>query len=131
MDNFDKNWYNFLKKPSITPPSYVFGIVWPILYTLMGLSFYKIWVNKECYPYCSALTFFIIQIVFNLNWSRIFFLNKDIISALHTIIYMIIFTILTIYKFYKIDKKSAYLLMPYLIWITFALYINSYIYKNN
>ncbi len=131
MKNYDKYWYSNLKKSCFTPPSHVFGVVWPILYILMTISVYNIWKNKKCFPYCSALTFFFIQLIFNLSWSRIFFRNKDIPTALNTIIYMIIFTILTMYKFYYIDINSFYLLIPYLSWIILALYLNWYIFKNN
>ena len=131
MRNYDKDWYSSLKKPKLTPPSYVFGLVWPILYTLIGTSAYKVWRNEKCFPYCSALTFFFIQLMFNLSWSRIFFKKKDVITGLYIIIYMIIFTLLTMLKFYSIDIVSFYLLIPYLTWITYALYLNSYIYKKN
>ena len=79
MSNFDRKWYSTLKKPLLTPPPFVFGIVWPILYTLMCFSAYLIWTNEECYPYCSALTFFIIQLIFNLSWSKIFFVVYHIL----------------------------------------------------
>ena len=131
MRNYDKEWYSKLKKPFFTPPSYVFGRVWLILYILIIISAYKVWSNEKCFPYCSALTFFFIQLAFNLSWSEIFFSKKDIITALYVIIYMIIFTLFTMAKFYSIDQTSFYLLVPYLIWITYALYINSYIYKKN
>lgn len=129
--DYSKNWYNSINKSKLTPPSYVFGIVWPILYTLMGISAFRVFKNENCKPFCMALVFFLIQLFFNLSWSRIFFKNKNIETALHTVIYMIIFTTLTVYNFYKIDKISAYLLMPYLVWISFAAYLNWYIYKNN
>lgn len=131
MSDYDKKWYSSLKKPLLTPPSYIFGIVWPILYILISISAYIVWKNEKCFPYCSALTFFFIQLFFNLSWSNIFFKKKDVITGLYIIIYMIIFTLLTMLKFYNIDINSFYLLIPYLVWITFALYINVYIYKKN
>ena len=67
------NRYLSLNKAPFTPPSYVFGIVWPILYTLMGISTYLIWSDPKCSPYCSALTFFFIQLFFNLIWTTLFF----------------------------------------------------------
>lgn len=129
--NYNKIWYEDLNKSQLTPPSFLFGIVWPILYTSLGVSFYLAWRNEKCFPFCNALVVFLIQFLFNINWSRIFFKNQDIQSALHTVIYMIIFTILSIYKFYKINKLSAFLQVPYLLWISFAAYLNWYIYKNN
>lgn len=129
--NYNKIWYEDLNKSQLTPPSFLFGIVWPILYTTLGVSFYLAWGNEKCFPFCNALVVFLIQFLFNINWSRIFFKNQDVQSALHTVIYMIIFTILSIYKFYKINKLSAFLQVPYLLWISFAAYLNWYIYKNN
>ena len=66
-------WYKTLKKAPWSPPNVTFGIVWPILYTLMAISVGIVWSNEKCYPYCSPITFFIIQLGFNLVWTTIFF----------------------------------------------------------
>lgn len=127
----NNKWYLNIKKSKLTPPSFVFGIVWPILYFLLGLSFFLVWKNDKCFPFCIPLIFFLIQLFFNLIWTYLFFVKKKFLLALIDIFIMIIFTIITIKMFYKIDKVSSYLLIPYLVWISFAFYLTFYIYMNN
>ena len=131
MDIENKDWYNKLNKSFFTPPNYIFGIVWPILYTLMFISIYKILHIKECKSLCNAKIYFIIQLSLNLIWTYIFFKKQKIFYALIDLILIIIFTILTINEFDKYDKQASNLLIPYIIWLFFALYLNLYIYINN
>ena len=70
------DWYKTLKKAPWTPPNYVFGIIWPILYLLMFISAYLIFIDKKCYPFCYALIIFFIQLAINLSWTTIFFKYK-------------------------------------------------------
>ena len=120
-------WYKNLKKATFTPPSYVFGIVWPILYTLMAVSTYLVWSNKKCYPYCPAITFFMIQLFFNLIWTTLFFkLNMPKLALLDTVL-ILGFTIFTFKKYFKINKIAAYILIPYIMWLCLAFILNAYI----
>jgi tryptophan-rich sensory protein len=120
-------WYKNLKKAPFTPPSYVFGIVWPILYTLMAISTYLVWTNEKCYPYCSAITFFLIQLFFNLIWTTLFFkLNMPKLALLDTVL-ILGFTIFTFQKYFKINKIAAYILIPYIAWLCLAFILNAYI----
>ena len=121
------NWYKNLNRAPWSPPSYVFGIIWPVLYFLMTISFFLVWKNKNCYPYCSALSFFLIQLMFNISWTTIFFYYKRTLLALIDIILIICFTIITYIKFTKINKIAAYLLIPYLCWLFVAFSLNMYI----
>jgi translocator protein len=124
----NKEWYSSIKKSNLTPPNYIFGIVWPILYTLIFVSLIVIFskgINRL------GLLFFILQFICNIIWSPLFFKYKKIKLALLDLILTIIFTGLTIYYFYKKSKLSAYLLVPYMIWICFALYLNLFIVINN
>lgn len=125
------DWYKNLKKSSLTPPSYLFGIVWPILYTLMFISTVMVWNDKKCFPYCYPLTLFFIQLVFNLIWTTLFFKLRLLKVALINLGIIIFFTILTIRAYFKVNKLSAYLLLPYIIWLLFAFYLNLYITLNN
>jgi len=125
------NWYKNINKSSLTPPSYLFGIVWPILYTLMFVSTLMVWNNKKCFPYCYPLTLFFIQLVFNLIWTTLFFKLRLLKIALINLGIIILFTFLTIKAYFKINKLSAYLLVPYIIWLLFAFYLNLYITLNN
>jgi len=126
----NREWYNSIKKSPLSPPSYVFGIVWPILYTLIFLSFIVRFYNGIEIKNMGLL-FFVLQMICNIIWSPLFFTYKKIRWALLDLILTIIFTGLTIYYFNKKSKLSAYLLIPYMTWICFALYLNIYIVLNN
>ena len=126
----NREWYYSIKKSSLTPPSYVFGIVWPILYILIFLSFI-VRFYKKINMNDLGLLFFVLQMICNLVWSPLFFTYQKIRWALLDLILTVLFTGLTIYYFYKKSKLSAYLLIPYMTWISFALYLNIYIVLNN
>ena len=125
------NWYKKLKKAPWTPPSKVFGIVWSILYTLLFISFFLVWNDKKCFPYCNALTFFLIQLALNLSWTTVFFKFKKPRLALVSIILIILFTLLTFRLFIKVNKIAAYLLLPYIAWLLLASSLNLYIVLYN
>ena len=120
-------WYNTIQKSRLNPPSWVFRTVWPILYAIMSVSLYLVWNNKKCYPYCKPLNFFFIQLFFNLIWTTVFFKWKMPKLALVITILIIFFTIITYREFLIINKTASYLLIPYLLWLVFALYLNSVI----
>ena len=124
-------WYKTLKKAPWSPPNYVFGIVWPILYTLMAISVALVWSNKKCYPYCSPITFFLVQLAFNLIWTTIFFKwQMPKIAFLDLLIIMGI-TIYTYKQFLPISKTAGYLLIPYMLWLCVAFSLNLYIILMN
>ena len=116
--------YASLVKPSFNPPSWIFGPVWTILYTLMGISLYLVWqkgINKK--EVKMAVKFFYLQLVFNSFWSIIFFGLKNIFGALIEISILVILIGFVIYKFYKINRKAAFLLVPYFLWSSFATFL--------
>lgn len=118
-------WYVFLNKPFFTPPSWLFAPVWILLYTLMGISAYRVWVSSvKTDEKHIALRFFFIQLSINLIWSLIFFGLKNLTLALVDIFLLLIFLVITIAKFQKIDKVSGYLLYPYFAWGAFATVLN-------
>jgi benzodiazapine receptor len=120
-------WYKTLKRAPWSPPSYVFGIVWPVLYVLMGISFYITWNDKKCFPYCNALTFFLIQLSFNLVWTTIFFKYKMPKLALLDLIATLVFTIITYINVVHINRLASSLLLPYIVWMCLAFSLNLYI----
>lgn len=120
-------WYPTLVKPSINPPSWIFAPVWTILFLLMGISLYLVWNKKNKI----ALIFFSIQLGLNILWSIIFFGLKSPLFAFIEIILLWVSILITIIKFYKISKNAAYLLIPYLLWVTFAAILNFLIFKLN
>ena len=128
---YNKNWYKTLKRSKLSPPDYVFGIVWPILYTMMAVSLYITITNKKCIGFCRPLPFFFIQLAFNLMWTTVFFKMKMKRAALGLIFLILFFTILTYKELLSISVLSAKLLIPYLLWLSFAGYLNLYIVLNN
>lgn len=115
--------YNELNRPPLSPPSILFSIVWTILYILIGISIYII-VKKNPKDVSEAKLIYYVALVTNALWTPIFFGFKEYFLAFLWIIMLIVFVSAMIIKFYKIDKTSAYLQIPYLIWILFAAYLN-------
>lgn len=111
-------WYATLNKPFFSPPNFVFGPVWTTLYFLMGVSLYLVWMKKK------SLTIFWIQLFFNVTWSLVFFGLKNPLLALINIIFLWTAIFLTIKHFFRISKLAAYLLVPYLLWVSFASLLN-------
>jgi tryptophan-rich sensory protein len=125
------SWYEGLKKPSFSPPNFVFGPVWTILYLLMGVSFYLILQNKENKGKKEAVYIFIIQLFLNTSWSISFFGLKNPLLGAFVIIALWFLIVLMIIKFYRINKISGLLNIPYLIWVSFASVLNIAVYALN
>jgi benzodiazapine receptor len=125
------NWYASLKKPSFTPPSWLFSPVWIFLFVLMGLSLYILWQAHSKKDPRTALLFFALQLILNVLWSVIFFGLKSPMWAFIEIIILWLAILLTIWKSLKISKAAGYLLLPYLIWVSFAAVLNSSIWMLN
>lgn len=117
------NNYNSFVQPSFSPPAIVFPIVWTILYTLMGISSYII-VKSDSDKKNDALFVYGIQLVINLLWSIWFFVFEFYLLSFIWILLLIGFVIVMIKKFYEISKLSAYLQIPYLLWLIFAAVLN-------
>ncbi|MBI2012228.1 tryptophan-rich sensory protein [Candidatus Daviesbacteria bacterium] len=119
-------WYQTLNKPSFSPPNWVFGPAWTILYFLMGVAAYLVWIKDlEKKAVKKALSFFIAQLVFNFLWSILFFGLHSPILGLIDILTLWVLILITIIKFHKLSKVAAYLLIPYLLWVSFATILNS------
>lgn len=118
-------WYVFLNKPSFSPPNWIFGPVWTLLYTLMGIAAYIIWKrgakNKTVR---GALALFGFHLILNSLWSIIFFGAHALFPAFVEILILWSTIIILILKFYRIEKTAAYLLLPYLAWVSFASVLN-------
>lgn len=121
---YDKEWYGKLKKSPLTPPDYVFGIVWPLLYILLLMYVVALVIHSKCEGLCPPLIPFIIQLIINFSWSPVFFRYQKIKIALGMIILMILLTGYTMYLTYPIDARLILLLLPYFLWICFAGYLN-------
>jgi translocator protein len=127
----DSSWYRDINKPSFNPPSWIFGPVWTLLFTLMGISLYLVWTSSSSNIKLMALTLFIIQFFFNIAWSYLFFgLNKPSWSFIE-ILFLLGFIFLTAFYFFKVNKTAGYLLIPYFLWVSFASLLNYSIWRLN
>ena len=121
----DFNIYGSLNKPDLAPPSVVFPIAWSILYVLMGISLYMNRNNKK-----NMVSFFI-QIMLNYLWVFVFFGMQSCLGGFIVIILLDVMILYTILEFYKENKLSAYMMIPYLLWCVFASYLNFQIFLLN
>ncbi len=118
-------WYATLNKPPFSPPNWLFAPVWTTLYILMGISLYLVWTkgtkikkNKE------AINLFLIQLGLNFLWSFIFFGFKNPSLAFLELVALWVVLLITILRFLKISKTAGYLLIPYILWVSFATILN-------
>lgn len=121
-------WYTTLVKPGFNPPNWVFGPVWTILYLMIGISLYLVWIKKLNK---TAFIIFIIQLFLNALWSILFFGIRSPLYAFIEIILLWIAILITIIYFYRINKISAYLLIPYILWVSFAAVLNFAVFMLN
>ena len=125
-------WYAALNKPSFNPPNYLFAPVWTTLYVLMGISFWLIWKSDaQLSVKNKAMFVFAIQLILNFFWSIIFFSMHQPGYAFIEIIFLWLFILFSIITFYPISKTAAYLLIPYICWVSFASALNFSIWKLN
>jgi tryptophan-rich sensory protein len=118
-------WYATLQKPALNPPSWIFGPVWTTLYVLMGIAAFLVWKKGwERKEVRTALSVFGLQLVLNALWSIVFFGLHSPAWALANIAALWIAVIWTMFVFYKISRPAMYLLVPYIIWVSFASYLN-------
>jgi len=120
-------WYATLTKPFFAPPNWVFAPVWTTLFFLMGVSLYLVWMkkdNKIMKQRKIALVLFGVQFAFNVLWSYLFFGLRNPFLGFIGIIILWISIVSTIIYFYKVEKKSAYLLLPYIVWVSVASLLN-------
>ncbi len=126
------SWYANLKKPSFSPPNWLFGPVWTLLYALMGISAYLIWQEGiERREVKNAFFLFALQLILNFLWSFFFFKLQSPFHALIEIVLLWLLILATIVSFYSLNKTAAYLLIPYLLWVSFATLLNFSIYRLN
>jgi tryptophan-rich sensory protein len=121
-------WYIGLTKPSFNPPNWVFSPVWITLFLLMGISLYIVWDKGiKTKQSKTAVSIFGVQLVLNTLWSILFFGLKSPLYAFIEIIFLWAAILLSIIFFYRISRTAAYLLIPYLLWVSFAAFLNYFI----
>ncbi len=127
------NIYDRIVEPPLSPPGVLFPIVWTVLYTLLGISSALVYVKgkEEDIDISGALGIYLLQLAVNFFWSIIFFNMRAFLFAFIWIILLWILIIVMIKRFYEISPLAAYLQIPYLLWVTFAAYLNLAIYILN
>lgn len=126
------SWYKEIIKPSFSPPDWIFGPVWTLLYILMGIGLYLVWQSdigkkkKEI-----AIIFFAIQLALNSLWSILFFGLRNLESSLIEIFVLWLAILINLILFGKIRKSAGWLLLPYLLWVSFAAVLNFSIWQLN
>jgi len=119
------SWYAFLVKPTFNPPNWLFGPVWTTLYILMGVALYRVW-NKGLGKKRVRVAFwlFIVHLFFNTGWSVVFFGFHSLFGGFIALLVLWAMIVALIWKFYEIDRWAAFLLVPYLLWVSFAGVLN-------
>ena len=120
----DTSWYAALEKPSFQPPSYLFGIVWPILYALMAFALVNVIQARGSRWRAMAIGLFVAQLIVNLLWSPIFFGMHQVSFAFFWILLMVGLAVATTVIFARVRRIAAWLMLPYLAWISFAAVLN-------
>lgn len=119
------SWYQDLDRPVAAPPNWVFGPVWTVLYTLMGIAVFLVWQRGLARPGVkAALAIFTLQLGLNALWSIVFFGLENIGGALIVILLLLGAIGLTMMLFWRVSRVAAVLLVPYLLWVLFATYLN-------
>jgi tryptophan-rich sensory protein len=119
-------WYSSLQRPAVAPPNWVFGPVWTALFALVGVALWLVWRRYDAAPDAArlALAVFGVHFLFNLGWSAVFFGLQSIGWGLAVIALLWILIVTTMWAFDRVDRRAAVLLVPYLLWVSFAAYLN-------
>ena len=126
-----KTWYTTINKPSFTPPNWVFGPVWTVLYVLMGVAAWRVWCKARPDQLRVPLALFAVQLALNLAWSVVFFGAHRIGGAVVVIVGLEAAILATMVAFRRIDGLAALLLVPYALWVAFAAVLNVAVWKSN
>ena len=123
--------FEAIAKPPLSPPGWLFPVVWTILFILMGIASYIVWEQSTGTQRRNALALYFVQLFFNFFWSIIFFNMEAYLFAFVWLVILWLLIAVTAYLFYIIEKTAGYLMLPYLLWVTFAGYLNLSIYLLN
>ena len=125
------SWYSTLIKPSFAPPNWLFAPAWTILYILMAVAAFLIWQSRNNSQAKCALTFYFFQLALNSLWSIVFFGLHNPQLAFFEILVLWVLILITLLKFYKIQRTAGLLLIPYLLWVSFASILNLFVWLLN
>jgi tryptophan-rich sensory protein len=118
-------WYASLNKPPFNPPSWIFGPVWSVLYTLMSVAAWRVWQFGSEPVRRRALGWYFVQLALNAIWSPVFFGMEKPVLALVIIALLLAAIAVTVMRFFKADRIAGWLLVPYLAWVSFATLLNA------
>jgi translocator protein len=128
---YDNRWFNALSKPEIVPPGWVFGVVWTLLYIMLGIALAMILHARGARGRGAALALFFAQLVLNLAWTPLFFAAHKVTGSLILIVLILALAIATTFAFAPIRKAAAWLLVPYMVWLSFATILTFQINRMN
>lgn len=124
-------WYEQLELPRLQPPGPLFGIAWTLLYTLLGFAFARVWAAPRGPRRARAIGLFLAQLALNLAWSPLFFGAHKVLGALLLIGFILLTAIAAVIAAGRLDRLAAWLMLPYLVWLGFALGLNWRIWQLN
>ncbi len=125
------DWYQSLAKPGFTPPDWLFAPVWTALYVLMAVAAWRVWRASGFSAARGALLAFVVQLALNLGWSVLFFGMNAIGAALAEMVALLTAIVVTLVLFIRIDRLAGILLLPYALWVGYALLLNASIWLMN
>lgn len=121
---FGNPWYDALIKPAIQPPGWAFGLAWTILYIMLGLAFAMVLNARGNRFRGYAIALFVVSFIINLAWSPLFFAAHKVLAAFALIVFMLAFAIATTIAFGRVRTAAAWLMVPYMLWLSFAAILN-------
>jgi len=125
-------WYQTLERPAYNPPDWIFGPVWTTLFLLMGVSLYLVWREAGDEPAGrTAIGLFLVQLGLNVSWTLVFFGGRSIVGGLFVIAALWVAIVTTVVAFARVNLRAALLLIPYLLWVSFAAVLNVGIWRLN
>ncbi|MDA9667365.1 tryptophan-rich sensory protein [Candidatus Pelagibacter sp.] len=120
--NFKEPWYSLLSKPTFNPPDWIFAPVWTTLYLMMTIAIWNFWYSKN--RDMNTVYIYFIHLIFNTTWSIVFFVFHKIVLALIVLALLICLIIILLFRFRRANMLSFYMMIPYLLWCSFALILN-------
>ena len=120
--NFKEPWYSLLSKPTFNPPDWIFAPVWTILYLMMTIAIWNFWHSKN--RDMNTVYIYFIHLIFNTTWSIVFFVFHKMVLALIVLALLICLIIILLFRFRRANMLSFYMMIPYLLWCSFALILN-------
>jgi tryptophan-rich sensory protein len=127
-------WLDTLSKPFFAPPNWLFGPAWTVLFLLMAIAFYLVWQKWPAKEAKMAMALYLAQLALNVVWNFLFFGQQTAPGMMFTLVEIVVLLVLihiTTYRFYQIDKRAGYLMVPYLLWVAFATCLNAAIWLMN